>query len=207
MSDAIMSAVYGRRGMGKSTRVKEMIRSRGRVIVFDPMAEYEREGFKRVEWKDLPRAIVPMRFRVCYVPKRGHAAAALDQLCKHLLERWEGWAGGVAHTTLVIEEMSLSFPSEKLPADMWGMSAMCEQGRHAGVDVIGTTQRPARVSTIFRGNCEQSFIFSLADWNDVSAVAGMIGPEWKGKIRELPAHHYLHYRDAKVATGKNRLSA
>lgn len=204
MSDAIMTGVYGRRGQGKSTRVKEIIRPRGRVLVFDPMNEYGLEGFRRVDWQRLPAALSAGSFRLAYVPKRGHARQALDAICKHMLERWEGRRGG-PHITLVIEEMSISFPSEKLPDELWGMAAMCEQGRHAGIDVIGTTQRPARVSTIFRGNCEQTYIFGLSDWNDVGAVANMIGPEWKNKLRELPQHEYLLYRDAKVTTGKNLL--
>jgi len=207
MTDATLTGVFGRRGMGKSTRIKELIRGRPRVIVFDPMNEYHREGFMPIPWAAIPQFLSRPSFQVAYVPRKGHAKRALDGICKHLLERFDGQGGRGAHTTLVVEEISLSFPSEKLPDDLWGMPSMCEQGRHAGVDVIAATQRPARVSTIFRGNCEATYIFGLSDYTDVKAVCERIGPEWRDRLRALERHHYLLYRDAKVTEGENLLNS
>jgi len=93
---------------------------------------------------------------------------------------------------LVVEEMAVSFPSEKLPADLWGMIEMCERGRHSGIEVIGTTQRPASVSTKFKGLAEETFCFRLTLENDVNAVSTYIGKQHAPTIINLNKFEYLH---------------
>lgn len=213
--DAIMRAVYGCRGMGKSTQVKELVKGQDRVIVLDPMGEYAHlPGFSAVAWSEIPAVLQKPKFRISYKPLRGAAPQALHHICAKLLEQQEPYLDWMARgrpgnppqkqIELVIEEMSLSYPVEKLPADLWGMTEICERGRHAGIDVIGTTQRPASVSTKFRGNVEETFCFHLDLANDVDGVCTFIGREHRDTIRNLQPHEYLHKTLAGVEVKKNK---
>jgi DNA helicase HerA-like ATPase len=107
--------------------------------------------------------------------------------------------------TLVVEEIQISFPNEKLPATARGFEAMCQRGRHWGVNVIGVTQQPATVSTRFRGNCAETHIFKL-DWHtDIEAVGRMIGPANAKKIPGLNPHQSYIYRGGVLSERKNKI--
>ncbi len=203
---AILRAVYGMRGMGKTTRTVALLKSAKRVVVFDPQGEYPDLGYRAVAWRDISRIVSGNRgFRISYHPRRGAAKEALHHLCEMLLVIQEKKGGLKApRLMLVVEEMSKSFPDTKLPDSLWGMKEMSEQGRHANIDVIGTTQRPATISTNFRGNAEETYIFGLQWQNDVDKVSAMIGRDQAAVIRALKPHEYLLYRGNRISRGKNR---
>ncbi len=203
MDDAIMRAIYGFRGMGKSSLAKQMMANYDRAVVLDPQGEFAYlPGFKSVAWADIPAAINQPKFNLSYKPKRGAAPEALHHICDLLLTHQQPYNEWMAkgrpgkppqkQILLMVEEMSLSYPSEKLPAELWGMTEMCERGRHHGIEVIGTTQRPASVSTKFRGLAEETFCFKLTLENDVNAVCTYIGKEHRQKIVDLDKFEYLH---------------
>jgi len=215
MADAIMAGIYGVRGMGKSTLAKEKVKAMERVIVFDPQGEYAYlPGFKPVAWSDLAREMKKSRFRLSYKPARGAAPEALHLLCDKILHMREPYADWMARgrpgkppidqMLLAVEEMPVSYPVEKLPAGFWGMTEMCERGRHSGVEVIGLAQRMATVSTKFRGNCEEFFVFRQDLINDVDAVCKYIGNEYRDQIRNLPQGQYLHVISGKATLKKTK---
>lgn len=212
MTDATLSAIYGVRGQGKSTLGKEKIKGLDRVLAFDPQGEYAYlPGFKKVTWPDLAKEMAKPKFRLSYKPAKGSAPAALHKICDMILTTREPYADWMARRsagqkvgdppmqqiTLLVEEMSISYPVEKLPADLWGMTEMVERGRHSGVNVIALTQRPASISTKFRGNCEEFSVFRLDLVNDVDAVCMYIGKQYRDTIRKLSQGHYI-----KVAGGQ-----
>lgn len=208
MSDAAMTFVCGMRGMGKSTRVKELLRGRKRVLVFDPMGEYAVAGYRRLSWSEmgrtLTRAGTSKGFRVSYVPKKGASrAAALHKISLALLD-WQERTRG-KRITLVVEEMAFSYPDKQLPAELYGFKEMCSLGRHQDIEVIGTTQRPAMVSTVFTGNCEDRYIFRLEEAVDIERIGKTIGRENRDKIKGLQRHEFLRYHAAQLTRGKNRL--
>ncbi len=207
MTDASMTAIYGRRGTGKTTRVKELLKSHRRVIAFDPIGEYVGDGFTACGWADLGKKMGRhwrTGFKLSYSPQRGAAAEALHELCQYLFSVQGGYRPGAPQIVLVVEEMSLSFPVTRLPANLWGMTEICERGRHVGIGVIGTTQRPATVNTIFRGNCEDTYVFALSWATDVEAVCSMIGRDQRQKLQLLKPHEFLHCQNGQVTPGKNR---
>lgn len=207
-ADAEITAIYGRRGSGKTTRVRALLRSRRRVIVFDPIGEYAAFGFRAVTWADLGRVFYEFGrgpFRVAYTPIPRAEPEALHELSCALVAYQCVMAVSAGQVTLVVEEMALSFPVERLPLELHGFKSVCERGRHWGVNVIGTTQRPATVSTVFRGNAAETYIFAL-DWEtDVAAVCAMIGREHRDALRGMEPHRYLYYREGRLTHGKNRL--
>lgn len=204
IKNAELSLVVGRRGSGKSTKVKSMIAHKSRVIVFDPQDEYSEAGFTHGKTGDLLRAYLAERwdgeFRAAYVPPANRETMALDVLAKFILQIQEPYRADQddRQITLVIEEMNLGYPVQALPAHLDGMARICNQGRHYGVNVIGVTQRPALVSTTFRGNISEAFIFPLSWGEDKGAMLQMLGREHADQLNQLLDYHCLHWRNGQV---------
>ncbi len=208
--DARMIAVYGRRGSGKSTRVKRITARCRRLVVFDPCDEYAREaGLKRVtRYQSLLDAIARgwrRGFRVAFVPEPGLEAIQLSDIASILWKVQRPYELGrdARKLTLVVEEMDLSYPVRALPAEFNGMPRLCNQGRHVGIEIIGVTQRPAQISATFRGNVAESYVFPLAWAEDRNAILAIIGREHAAALAALRDHEYLHFSAGVVSKGKN----
>lgn len=208
-----MTLVVGRRGSGKSTRVKAMIGDINRVVVFDPQDEYAAENRKVTRCETVAAVLKAIKagwqkgFMIAYIPVAGNEPAELHRLVAML---WRVQANYIAGTdarklALVVEEMDLSFPVSSLPAELNGMARACNQGRHAGLEIIGVTQRPALVSSTFRGNISEMYIFALAFANDRASILQMIGREHDAALLSLEDHHYLRFANGSVAPGQNSL--
>jgi len=213
--DAPLIAVYGRRGSGKTTRVKALVKDAPAVLVFDPRDEYAAElSMRRVsgeghDWAgDLVRAIQADwqgRPWVSFVPAPGREDEQLHRVASLLWRIQAPYEAGQddRQFTLVVEEMDLGYPVSRLPAELDGMPRLCNQGRHAGVSIIGVTQRPANVSATFRGNVEKMYIFALAWGGDQSAILQMIGAERKAQLIALETHQYIYIDNGKFSIAKN----
>lgn len=212
MIDATRIFICGGSGSGKSTKAKEMTRTAKRVVAFDPMDEYEREGFTRFTTiAGLGRHIAKNlnNFRVCYVPPANGEAASLHKLSLMLRDMQAGYKQGhhKAQLHLLIEEMNMCFGSN-ISQSLDGFAFLCSRGRHYGINLIGISQRPNEVNTRFRGNLEHVFVFRLIDHVDIKSLASALGAEYAAKIKSLAPHDYF-YRglDGIIHKGRNRLTA
>lgn len=213
-SNAGRLGVWGASGSGKSSKVKQLLRNRSRLIVFDPLAEYAAElpGLRNVEHKqasDLDKVRLAMKanwagFKVAYVPPAGKEAAALSALSKLLMaaqQPFKDGKRGAKMLTLVVEEMNLSFPvsggAQKCP----GFADICSRGRHYGIEVIGVSQRIAEVSTRFRANNDETIILRQKGPNDIKAAAAELGTT-EAHVRTLKNLDYLHEKGGEITPGK-----
>jgi hypothetical protein len=211
MKDAKCTAVYGRRGSGKSTLVKGLIRHCRRLVVFDPMGEYARlPGFRgaatvREIQAGLARAW-DRGFRLALVPERNHEMAlhALSDLLWKVQVQYDAGRDD-RKITLVVEEMNLGFPNRPTRPGRDAFQRLILQGRHRGIEIIGVTQRPALVSPNFRSNTAESYFFALEDEADINIVMRKIGRARAAEYRALPNHTYLHVAGGQVIKGRNRL--
>lgn len=202
--------VVGMTGSGKSTLVKQLIADRKRVIVFDPQGEYGREG-KAVACPDMNRlkgtmdACWDSGFRLSYVPRGGYEAPQLHHLAELLFQVQHGYENGVPGAppiTLVVEEMDLSFPAHNLPADLSGMRAICNQGRHYGIECIGVTQFPTQVHNSFRRNSARRMILRLGETADRIDAAKLLNVSLDD-INALEKFEYFEWADG--CTEKKRI--
>lgn len=211
ISSAGRIGVWGRSGSGKSAYVKHRIRGRRRVVVFDPLDEYDDIMAVRVHHKkrdDLDRVRQAMAadwrgFRIAYVPPSGRESAALSALSRLLMRAQAGLKAskGGAPLTLVVEEMNMSFPvaggAEKSP----GFAEICSRGRHYGIEVIGLSQRIAEVSTRFRGNCTETVVLAQREPRDVTAAVGSTGAK-RADIERLKNLEYIYEAGGALEHGK-----
>lgn len=208
--DARCIAVYGRRGSGKTTLVKGLVKSSNRLVVFDPMGEYARlSAFCRAVSVGGVLAYLKNGwrggFRIAYdVP--GQYLARLHALSELLWQAQAPYDAGVdaRKLTLVVEEMNLAYPASGLARDQDAFTRLVLQGRHRGIEVVGVTQRPALVSPNFRGNVAETYVFPLEDEIDVAVMLRKIGRAREAELRALRDFHYLWLAQGRVEPGRVR---
>jgi len=191
--DAQVITIYGRRGTGKTTRIRELIEKRNRVLVLSTRAEFPNQ----VAWPDLGATISAKQFQAAYTPKKGAVLEAGHRIGLALLEN----KGPLL--TLVIDEAQNFMPQKGYPADLQGLVSLVQEGRHANVEIIAATQRPATVSTDLRGNAEIVYCFGLSWANDIELMASMFGREYKARIQSLEDHEFLRHERGDLTTGRN----
>lgn len=207
IKDAEVIAVFGRRGSGKSTRVKNLLRDQHRVVVFDNVREYGAEGFHVVE------SLIELReamadgwshgFRLAYVPGRAGRLEAFERVAELLLTAQRPYFDSLDSREImfVVEEVNLVYPNR--PNASPAFTECILQGRHYGINLIGVTQRPTLLSPNFRGNARKWDVFPLEYHDDRAEVLKKIGPDWAVALRNLQNHNYFSIRDGEVSEGSN----
>lgn len=204
------TAIYGRRGSGKTTLVKQLVGDRPRLVVFDPMGEYARTaGFRRVA--SVAGVLAQLKagwgsgFRIAF-DVQGDYAEQLHSLAVLLWQAQEPYDAGrdCRPITLVVEEMNLGYPATSQRRNLDGFTHACLQGRHRGLEVIGVTQRPALVHPNFRGNAAVSYIFALEDEGDVAVMLKKLGRKHDAQLRGLADFAYLRIEAGQVSVGQVR---
>jgi hypothetical protein len=184
-------AVLGKTGSGKSAWVKQELkrRSPSRLIIWDPLIEYTDAGVTSAV--ELLHELFAPKFRVVYHPPSdaGRRAAAFDLVCR------AAYAAG--NLTLVVEELRFVTTPSRAPA---GWAQVTMTGRHRGLTVIGTSQRPASIDKDFLGNCTLVHSGALVYPEDAGAVAKVLQVNADDICNLAP----LAYIERDMQTGKNR---
>lgn len=158
---AHIMAVLGSSGSGKSTFVKrEISRGHPRLLIWDPMAEYEGEATAKMA--ELRAAMKAKKFRLVFRPSADPATrnSQFDLFCRMALD-----AGNL---TLVVEELRFVTTPSRAPL---GWAQCCLTGRHKGLRIYGLSQRPASIDKDFLGNCTRIRTGRLTYPEDLKAVA------------------------------------
>lgn len=215
--DAKLIGIWGGRGTGKTTRQKELMRGadgRGRpwgLIALDPMNEFT--GMSRVgSVRDVAGIMKDHWYKGFAVSlSTGHrendCLKALRELVPLLFAAQGPYRRGeksAKEITLIVDEAHKFFPNRKFsPGEGDAEQDLIALGRHYGIEVIGASQRLAKVSTEFRGNCAEHYFFRQSDYNDTAAAAQFVGSQNKDRLMALKPHHYLHFSAGQIREGKN----
>jgi hypothetical protein len=191
-------AIFGKSGSGKTYFAKNhIVKGMDRVIAFDPEEEFaDMRGFVAVsslqQLADLALDCWEGNFRIAYLPSPGREEQELSEVSR-LIERYqEPYRAGKSNdkVTLVVDELNLSFPLNPKPQND-GFARLCSRGRKRGVNLIGISQRPAEVSTRFRGNLDRMSVFELSLKNDWQAVAQYVGEDAQERLVKAGRFHHL----------------
>lgn len=140
---AVIVAVMGASGSGKSAYIKQQIRkgSPKRLIVFDPMGEYGDLAHPVEALQAVASAAKGKTFSLAFKPAAAKAAEQFDLVCRIAYAAGDCW--------MVVDELAtVTKPSWAPPG--WADCSM--RGRHRGMTVIGASQRPASIDKHFFGN-------------------------------------------------------
>jgi hypothetical protein len=181
-------AVLGARGTGKSAWVKrELDRKRPRrLAVWDYMQEYTGGS------SDLGEAIRAMRassFNVVFQPSHDDTPT---KICgeKISVSEWQFrlWCQALyeaGNVTTVIEELAFVTKAQSAPAAWRRLSLL---GRHQGVSIIGTSQRPASIDKDFLANADLVHSGRLAYKPDADKAAMVLGVDADELLRLADLH-------------------
>ncbi len=189
INEAKILAFIGATGSGKSVSMKAAIRKARprRLLVWDRMREYEGFGEPFTLLQDLYAHVMAeptkprTRFAARFFPAgdRKLVTRAFDAFC------WIGYA--IPHTTLVIEELALVTSPSFAPA-AWREVTLT--GRHQGLTVMATSQRPASVDKDFFGNATVIRCGRLNYDADIRTMADVLCVP-RGEIAELLELQYI----------------
>ena len=183
--------ILGKRGSGKSTLAWEFAKLYPRLIVFDPLNEHDESNFTHVvdTFDDFADAILATarkaNFRILYrfdVESDSH-----DEEFNHA-QRVLYYRGDVAQ---LVEEVWIFSGKGAIPK--W-LRQCYLTGRHRGLAIIVTSQRPASVHKDIMAQTNQFFSGTMFESNDVRYLAEFLGKENAESLRNLPPYRFLHYR-------------
>lgn len=158
-------AVLGASGSGKSTFVKrEISRGHPRLLIWDPLAEYEGHATDKVH--ELLAGLRLTKFRLVFRPSSDDKIRAVqfDLICRAAL--------AAGRLTFIVEELRFVTTPSRAPV---GWARVCLTGRHRGLTVYGLSQRPASIDKDFLGNCTRIRTGRLAYPEDLKAVRKAMG--------------------------------
>ena len=213
LKDAKVIGIWGRRGSGKSTKAKELMRGYSRIVVYDPLLEYHKEGCRVVsDVRGMVQAIKRgwlRGFKIAYQPDLNanhvHELAEVSRILMRVQEPYHG--GKTSHKILlVVEEASLSVPNQNRP-EIRPFLNLCNVGRHWGIEIMGISQRIAEVHTTFRGNAAENYFFGQSGAADIQAATRLLDRQYATELSSLKTHEFLHLADGKVTRGRNRVKA
>ena len=210
--DANRSLVIGCSGTGKSWDVKIALKKWQRAIVFDPEDEYETlPGFVKSTSiqgvLDILQKKWKSNFKIAFVPQPGQEEKQLHELSLLIVHAQEPYKKGLLKKKLllVVEEIDLSFPNQKLKKEHWGFSHICSRGRKRGIEVMAVAQRLAEVNTRLRGNATGGMKFFMpADDVDLQTMCKFVGRKNSEKLQSLQIGEFCHFKAGKVTWGKNK---
>lgn len=191
LSQTDLIFICAKRGFGKTTLSRTLQSAFPRVVVIDLMREYtDGECDYRVQnLQDFARVLIALTrnqvkcFRIVlqFDVERSDEQADFD-VAMHLLYQF-------GNCMVVIEEIHHYMRGEWVPK--WLRNAILV-GRHRGLGIIATSQKPATVSKVFSSQCYHWFVGRMFERNDLKYFQDCIGEAAETLIR-MPKYRFLHY--------------
>lgn len=212
-------AVIGASGTGKSSYIKgELLKNYRRLLVWSPLEKTDNYaafcGGKVVTGKisELVAQIKAGTKAIIYVPtgKDSDVKKQFDLFCRCV---WE-----IEGAHVLVEELSRVTMASWAPPAWKNLSTA---GRHQGLTIIGTSQRPANIDKDFLGNCTEIRCYRVNYDTDAKVMADSLGMRVEfyedpvshktvrqkpmDALRALPNFHYFHKNpDLSLRQGVNK---
>lgn len=176
-------ACVGRKGAGKSTWLGTHLAYCPRVVVFDPLDEYDSvlnriESLHRLE-QFLKWSRGRETFSCRYIP-----AAEPEEEIEHITPL----VYDRGSLCLVCEEIALYTQPGYVPPLL---GKLVRTGRHREIDLCWATQRPAECSKTITALTDIWVLFSLTEPRDIEAVSLRCGPEIADRVVNLAQHDHF----------------
>jgi hypothetical protein len=221
-NQADIIAVIGASGTGKSSFIKgellpRAMRARQRILVWSPLERTDDyagfcKGIAVSKITDMIAAIKAGKKAIVYAPHGTDAEVKIqfDRFCRIV---WE-----LEGATVLVEELSRVTMASWAPPAWKNLSTA---GRHQGLTIIGTSQRPANIDKDFLGNCTEIRCYRVNYDTDAKVMADALGlatayratgpggsarsEKPMNQLRALPNFHYFHKNpDLSVRQGVNK---
>jgi hypothetical protein len=177
--------IVGRKGTGKSYRVRELLRYCPRFVVFDVMGEHaHQDGKNRCESPaELTGLLKWTReqetFAGVYVPE-GELDEEIEEVSRLVYAR--------GNLCFVCEEVPLYTQAGYMPP-LFGK--LIRTGRHQKIDIAWTAQRAAEVPKTLTALTDMWILFSQTEPRDLTALADRCGRDVTERVAGLGLHEYF----------------
>jgi hypothetical protein len=187
--------VLGMTGTGKSTLIRELIKDKKRLIVYDTLGEYTEGGAVVYDYATLCQALTKLHdktFRIIFQPL--NPCREFSAVCDIIYS--------IGNICFAVEEIDTFLCLNASGLDDNFLNIV-QRGRHNDIELIGVTQRPFTIPAILRSQCKALYTFRQFEQRDIDWIKGMIGAEAE-KVRDLKNFEYLHYENGAITYGKTK---
>lgn len=192
-----ITLVLGKKGYGKSSLVKSVIKDLKRLIVFDYLQEYEGEDFI-TNPKDLIKILQKKKkgnFKLIYRPS--HQIEIDDHF-----DFFSRICFEIENYTLVLEEVDLVSAAGRMPE---GLKKIINYGRHRGINVYALSRRAHMVPRDISANSDSIISFNQQEPRDVKYLTDYMGSEGekvKNLARSDQGSEFLEWENGVIKIGK-----
>ncbi len=193
--------ILGRKGEGKTTMCKYIMRDLGRFVAYDPIRQFT--GGVRFEDREKIRQFLiqnyHIRYKAIYQPILESVGTKEDEE-KALLE-FEALCLMVQYlynVYFVIDEIDMYTSANKCPSVF---KNLVMRGRHREISIICTTRRHTETSRHLTAQADMIISFRQQEPNDIKYLSQFFG-EKADLLPTLPPYHYIKYENGNVTVEK-----
>lgn len=177
--------IFGKRGSGKTTLTQSLIQDEARLIIFDPLHEYNAFGKTFIDNDDLISYLKDKSdtfFRITYQPDL--PSENFDFICEVVYCLYD--------VVFVCEEVDIGTrgltgftppPLERL---------IC-QGRHKNISIIAITRRSPEIPKMLTSQASKIISFCQHEPNDIEYLTKATNKDFADRLKGLKDYQYLVY--------------
>jgi len=189
--------ILGRKGEGKTTMCRYLMKDLDRYIAYDPIRQFE-GGVKFEDREKLRQFVVNnyhTRFKAIYQPILESIGTKEDE--EKALREFEALCLMIQHTYnsyFVIDEIDMYTSANKCPPVF---KNLVMRGRHRAISIICTTRRHTETSRHLTAQADIIISFQQQEPNDIRYLSQFFG-EKAGLLPTLKPYHYIKYENGSI---------
>lgn len=185
--DARISLVIGKKGSGKSSRIKRGLAKVPNWVVWDLRGEYAHptEGVAGARlWTDFGEFLN-------HLLDGGEVKREVFACPVRQFEAWCRWVYLTGNLLAVIEELPRVCPGGTAPA---ALEDLLDRNRHAGVDLVCAASRTAGIPKSLPHQADELLCAQQREPNALRYLSDWLGERAAARIRALPTYSFLRIR-------------
>lgn len=181
----MVSVIFGRRGCGKSTLMRQRVMALSRVLVFDTLAEYGDLGLAVTDSHTLVDTVQDKHqqfFRIIYAPIMEPLEVAFDRFLQ------VAWC--CSDCFLVIDEVEQLASAISIPDSF---RRNLSYGRHRNISVLAASRRAAEVPRLLTSQADEIISFNQTEPRDIAYIAAFAGSDFAEATMKLPRYRCMRF--------------